>query len=482
MLTPNNIILIIFGYFILLIAISFITSKGSDKDSFFTGNKKSPWFVVAYGMIGAALSGVTFVSLPDKVIGNNMHFGQFLLGNVLGYLFITFVLIPLYYRMNLVSIYGYLNKRFGTFSYKTGSVFFLISQSFGAALRMLLAIKVIQLLLQPTYDIPIWALALVFIVLIYLYTFRSGIKTIVWTDMLQTTFLLATVFFVVFKIWGDLDLNWNSFWANETVIKHSKFFDWDIKSGSYFWKNLISGMLIAIAMMGLDQNMMQKSLTIKKVSDAQKNTLSFSLFVGLAQMFFLFLGLLLFLYATQNQIVLPEGSDKLFPYLTLQKFGIVASVLFVLGISAAAFSSADSSLTALTTSFCFDFLKLDKTKNINTTKNTVHIGFSVVLFFIIVGFSTAEGNIIDIIFKVAAYTYAPLLGLFMLGIFTKVKVLDIATPIACVLSVLINWQLIKYLKEAQAFDLGFLAILTGAVLTVILLLIFKLIPYNKPTN
>ncbi len=498
------IISVITAYFIVLLGVSYLTSRGADSESFFTGNKKSPWYIVAYGMIGAALSGVTFVSLPGSVLTKGFHYGEFILGNIVGYLVITFVLIPLYYKLNLISIYAYLEKRFGMYSYKTGSFFFLLSQSLGAGLRMLLAVIVLETLLQGAgIQISRVSLAILFMLLIYLYTFRAGIKTIVWTDILQTTFLLLAVVFVVYIIFDKTALSWNQVWELGAEKGYTAFLNWDASSPNFFWTQFVSGILIAIAMMGLDQNMMQKSLTIKNVKDAQKNTLSFSLMVGVTQMFFLFFGVLLYLYTDIFDLMshLPttvDGNirtDKTFPYLAVvnPQFGTVASILFLLGISAAAFSSADSALTALTTSFCYDFLGLNKkqTHKINAShdasdhsklgriKNRVHIGFCVVLLCVIISFSQAKEDIFGVIFTTASYTYSPILALFFLGIATRIKLNDKWTPIACFVGPVMTFFLLKYLKESKGIDLGFLPIAVSSLLIMLILGISSLV---KPTS
>lgn len=488
MLTPTSIALIIAAYFCVLLIIAYFTGRKSDTESFFTGNRKSPWLVVSYGMIGAALSAVTFVSIPGSVADKGFYAAQFFLGNMVGYLFITFVLVPLYYRMRLVSIYTYLENRFGWFSYKTGSFFFLVSQSFGAGLRMLLAIKILQVLFDLDNS-HMWWLAVLFLILIFLYTFKAGIKTIVWTDMLQTTFLLLAALSIVWVIFGKLDVGMAEIVDIGKDKGYWKWYDGDVKSGTYFWKQFIAGALISMAMMGLDQNMMQKSLTCKTVGEAQKNTFVFSFSVAIAQILFLFLGMMLFIYADVNQIDLPTktfmadgqevtkiATDKVLPFLTLNHFGIFASIMFVLGTAAAAFSSVDSALTALTTSFCYDFLGIEKRKNQNQLKTLTHIGFSVVMLVIILAFANSGNNVFDLIFGLAGYTYSPLLGLFLLGIFTKVKLNDWSVPVAAVATPIIAYYLNGYLKTEFNFDIGFLTIFTGALITVILLMIFKIFP------
>ncbi|PIE50317.1 MAG: sodium:solute symporter [Flavobacteriales bacterium] len=483
-MTPLLSLVIIGLYFGVLLIIAHFTAKNSDENSFFTGNRKSNWLMVSYGMIGAALSAVTFVSIPGDVGEKGFYAAQFFLGNMVGYLFITFVLIPIYYRLKLVSIYTYLENRFGWFSYKTGSFFFLVSQSFGAGLRMLLAIKILQVLFDLD-NTHMWWLAIVFLILIFLYTFKAGIKTIVWTDMLQTTFLLLAAVAIIWVIFSKLNLGMGEIVAIGEEKGYWKWFDGDIKSGTYFGKQFVAGILIAMAMMGLDQNMMQKSLTCKNVKEAQKNTFVFSFSVAIAQTLFLFLGMMLFIFADINGIDLPtkmvEGqsviaTDKVLPFLTLNHFGLFASVMFVLGTAAAAFSSVDSALTALTTSFCYDFLGIEKRKNPKRLKTLTHIGFSVIMLLIILGFSNSGSNVFGLIFGLAGYTYSPLLGLFLLGIFTKVKLNDWTVPVASLATPVIAYLLNAYLKKNFDFDIGFLTIFTGALISIILLLIFKFLP------
>lgn len=487
MLTPLSIALLIASYFGVLLLIAYFTGKSTDKDTFFTGNKKSPWIVVSYGMIGAALSAVTFVSIPGSVAVKGFYAAQFFMGNMVGYLFITFILIPIYYKLNLVSIYTYLENRFGWFSYKTGSFFFILSQSFGAGLRMLLAIKILQVLFG--LDTPhMWWLGVLFLGLIFLYTFKAGIKTIVWTDLLQTTFLLLAALSIVWVIYSKMELGLGEIISLGEEKGYWRWFDDDINSGTYFWKQFIAGILIAMAMMGLDQNMMQKSLTCKNVQEAQKNTFVFSFSVAIAQTLFLFLGMMLFLYVDIHEIALPTktftqngevitaiATDKVLPFLTLNHFGIFASIMFVLGTAAAAFSSVDSALTALTTSFCYDFLGIEKRKNPKTLKTLTHIGFSVLMLVIILAFSNSENNVFDLIFGLAGYTYSPLLGLFLIGIFTKIKLHDKTVPIAALATPIIAYFLNEYLLIHYSFNIGFLTIFTGAIITIILLLLFQYI-------
>ena len=469
-------------YFSIIMAISYFTSRNRSEESFFTGDRESPWFLVAFGMVGAALSGVTFVSVPGMVGNNNFYFFQFILGNIIGYLFITYVLIPLYYKLKLVSIYGYLDERFGATTKKTGSLFFLISQSFGAALRLLLAAKILQFAFFDKLNIPFYLTVVIIIILVWLYTNKSGIKTIVWTDALQTFFLISAAIVTIYTITTSLELSLSESVKEVVNHKYFKIFNWDGKSGSNFFKQFISGFLIAIAMMGLDQNMMQKSLTIKNMKDAQKNTLTFSLILAVTQFLFLGLGILLYIYAEKHSVTLPIGengnfldTDTLFPNLAINHLGIIAGMSFLLGIIAASFSSVDSALTALTTSFTYDFLDISSknSKEKLKLKNYVMFGFSVVIFLIIMVFSGSRGDIISTIFYVAGYTYGPLLGLFLFGMFTKIKIKDNLIPIVAILAPILTYLLSVYLKDSFDFDFGFFNIAVNASLTIIGLLIIR---------
>lgn len=463
-------------------AISYFTSRNRSDESFFTGDRQSPWFLVAFGMVGAALSGVTFVSVPGMVGNNSFYFFQFILGNVVGYLFITFVLIPLYYRLKLVSIYGYLNDRFGNSTYKTGSLFFLVSQSFGASLRLLLAAKILQFAFFDKLQIPFFVTVVIILMLVWLYTNKSGIKTIVWTDTMQTFFLILAAVVTIYSITTTMGLTIGE--SVTKVIEHKFFnvFNWEHKSGNNFFKQFIAGVLIAIAMMGLDQNMMQKTLTCKNRWDAQKNTLTFSLILALTQFLFLGLGILLYVYAESIQVSLPKGeqgqfldTDTLFPNLAMNHLGLVAGVSFLLGIIAASFSSVDSALTALTTSFTYDFLDISKksSKEKKRMKNRVLFGFSVVVFIIIMIFSGSRGDIISIIFKVAGYTYGPLLGLYLFGMFSSLAVKDKWVPLICIVSPVLTYLLSIYLKKSFNFDFGFISIAVNGLFTILGLLMIK---------
>lgn len=462
--------------------ISYFTSRNRSDESYFTGDRQSPWFLVAFGMVGAGLSGVTFVSLPGMVGNNNFYFYQFILGNVVGYLFITFVLIPLYYRLRLVSIYGYLDQRYGLKTYKTGSLFFLVSQSFGAALRLLLASKILQFALFDKLNIPFPITVIIILFSVWLYTNKSGIKTIVWTDTLQTTFLVLGAVITIYTITNSLNLSFSGAVQEVTEHRYFEVFNWENKSSNNFFKQFIAGILVAIAMIGLDQNMMQKTLTCKNQWDAQKNTLTYSLILAITQFLFLGLGVLLYIYAENKGIVLATDgngtlldTDNLFPDLALNHLGVFAGVSFLLGIIAASFSSVDSSLTALTTSFTYDFLDISHKSSADKKrlKNWVLLGFSVVLFIIIMLFANSRGDVVSLIFKVAGYTYGPLLGLYMLGMFTRISVRDKWVPLICVLAPVLTYVLSVFFAETFNFDFGFINIAVNAGLTVLGLLMAK---------
>lgn len=480
-MNPTIILVIIAAYFGVLILISHLVSKNSSDESFYTGDRKSPWQVVAFGMIGAVLSGVTFVSIPGMVSTDYFYYLQFVFGNVVGYVFITYVLVPIYYDLQLVSIYTYLESRFGIRSYKTGSMFFLISQSFGAALRLMLAAKILQYAVFDYFNIPFFVTVILILVLIWIYTHKSGIKTIVWTDTLQTFFLLLAVIVTIFVIKNALELNFKETVTSIVDHQYFKIFDWDFNSGNNFFKQFISGVLIAIAMVGLDQNMMQKTLTCKNKKEAQQNILTFSLILAVTQFLFLGLGVLLYIYAEKFGIQLQVengkfiNTDTLFPMLSLNHFGAIAGISFILGITAASFSSADSALTALTTSFTHDFLDIQHktSEEKKRLKNRVLLGFSVVIFTIIMLFSASKGNVISMIFKVAGYTYGPLLGLYLFGIFTKIRINDLAVPFICVAMPIVTYLLNYYFIIWFKFDFGFMNIFVNAGLTVICLMLFK---------
>lgn len=480
-MSPQLVLSVIFGYFSVLIIISFLTSSKADSKTFFTANRQSPWYLVAFGMIGASLSGVTFISVPGWVGTTQFSYFQMVLGYLAGYAVIALILMPLYYRLNLVSIYQYLEQRFGFWSYKTGAFYFLLSRVIGASFRLFLVAGVLQLTLFDAWDISFEITVLITILLIWLYTFRGGINTIVWTDTLQTLFMLSAVAAVVVIISKEMNFSFGDMITAVNESNYSKTFFWDWQLGSHFVKQFLSGAFIAIVMTGLDQDMMQKNLTCKNIGEAQKNVFWFSVILVIANLMFLFLGALLYIYANSNGIEIPAKTDDLFPMLATQHFNVAIGIIFLLGIIAAAYSSADSALTALTTSFCVDFLNfkdefskevLDKQRN---TRLLVHLGFSLLLFIVIIIFKQLNNEaVISSVFKAAGYTYGPLLGIYAFGLFTKHKVIDALVPLICILSPIISYLLNIYSIELlNGYKFGFEILLVNGALTFLGMLLIK---------
>ena len=464
---PIHILLLILSYFSVLMFISYLTGKSANNNTFFKADNSSPWYLVAFGMIGASLSGVTFISVPGWVESQSMSYMQMVLGYIVGYAVIGLVLLPLYYRLNLTSIYTYLQDRFGDYSYKTGASFFLISRTIGAAFRLFLVANVLQLLLFDAYGIPFWATVTITILLIWLYTFKGGIKTIVWTDTLQTLFMLIVVAVCIYTISSEMQITNIFSYVADSELSKTFFFD-DVKTGDYFWKRFLAGAFIAIVMTGLDQDMMQKNLTCKNLKDAQKNMFWFTIVLVIVNFFFLALGVLLTDYAQKNGI--DAHKDQLFPIIaTKGTLGLATAIFFLLGLIAAAYSSADSALTSLTTSFSIDILEIDKKKtpkDQEKIRKKIHILFSFILIgtILIFKYFIADASVIAKIFTFANYTYGPLLGLYAFGLFTKLKVKDKAVPLICIASPFITF-LINYLcLHFFNFDFGFaLLILNGCI-------------------
>lgn len=474
---------VILTFFGMLMAVSYFTSKNVTSETFFTGNRTSPWYLVAFAMIGTTISGVTFISVPGEVGNSGWTYLQFLLGNFVGYWIVALVLVPLYYKLQLVSIYTYLNQRFGVRSYKTGSFFFLISQTIGASFRMYLVAGVLQIAFFDAVGIPFWATVMFTIFMIWVYTFRAGIKTVVWTDSLQTLFILTSVGLTIYIISSQLNMSMGEMVKSIEQHPYSDMFDWDWRSKTNFFKQFFAGLGIVIVMNGLDQNMMQKSLTCKNRKDAQKNIYWFSFAFIIANLLFLCLGVMLYIFAEQKGIALPTKTDDLFPMLALQHFGLITGILFLLGIVSAAYSSADSALTALTTAFCIDFLNVDpKNPNSKPKRIKVHIAFSVLMFFVIVLFWFINNDsVVTAVFKVAGYTYGPLLGLFAFGILTKKQVHDRYVPILGLLSPVITY-IININSEAWlgGYKFGFeLLLLNGLIMFTGLLILTKKPNHDK---
>ena len=477
-MAPITVILFIVGYFLLLMLISFLTSKGANNDTFFIGGHKSPWYLVAFGMIGASLSGVTFISVPGWVGSSNFSYMQMVLGYFVGYIVIATVLMPLYYRLNLTSIYTYLEERFGYYSYKTGAAFFLLSRTVGAAFRLFLVAQVLQYLVFKQWGIPFYVTVSITILLIWLYTFKGGIKTIVWTDSFQTLFMLIAVGASIYFISSKMELGFSDLLVSVKNSKYSQIFffdDWNDKR--HFIKQFFSGVFIAIVMTGLDQDMMQKNLSCKNIQEGQKNMFSFSLVLIIVNLVFLVLGALLFIYADQNGIIIPEKTDNLFPLIATQHLNTFAGIFFILGLIAAAYSSADSALTALTTSVCIDFLDIgNKEESLKLKlRKRVHVLVSFTLFIVILLFDVVDNqNVISAVFKAAGYTYGPLLGLYAFGLMLKRKVRDSYVPIICVLSPIICYVLNTYSEIwFNGYQFGFEILILNGVLTFFGLLVIS---------
>jgi len=470
------VISILLAYFLILIGISHFTNKNTSNSSFFTGDKRSPWYLVAFGMTGAALSGVTFISVPGETGNTAWSYLVFVIGNAVGYILISRFLLPLYYKLKLVSIYTYLQKRLGNASYKTGSLFFLLSQTIGASFRLFLVAGVLQIAFFNTFNIPFSITVLTTIILIWIYTYKGGIRTIVFTDTIQTVFMIAALIATIIIIAKQLNLN---VWELGKVINNhpnSKIFNFDWCSGHFWIKQFLAGIAVTIVMNGLDQNIMQKNLTCRNTRESQKNMQWFTLSFIVTNILFLCLGVLLYHYAEVKNINLPVKSDEIFAFLALNHFGIVASVFFLLGITAAAYSSADSALTSLTTSFCVDILNIDITKpEKKRTKTLVHISFSIILFLVIIIFKEInDSSVVSSIFKVAGYTYGPLLGLFAFGMFTKYNIKDKYCPLVCILSPIICYIInINSSKWLWGYQFGFELLILNGMITFIGLYIIR---------
>lgn len=442
-MTPGLVVTIMTIYFAALIAISWVTSRGADTNTFFTANRQSPWYLVAFGMIGSSLSGLTFISVPGNVGNIGLGYFQVVIGYLVGYWVIILVLMPLYYRLNLISIYTYLEQRFDMWSYKTGAFFFLVSRSLGSALRLYLAATVLHLFLFEGMNVPFFVTVATTIVLIWIYTFRGGVKTIVYTDSFQTLFLVTAVIVAVWQISTQLGYSWGHIIDIFSTSKYSKIFHFDDPNTTMFFpKMFLGGVFITITMTGMDQEIMQKNLTCKNIGEAQKNMFWFSITLVIVNLLFLLLGALLYIYSETNGIALPASSDELFPMLAKNHLGLVVGIFFLLGIIASSYASADSALTGLTTSFCIDFLNF-KHKNEAQKKREkfiVHIGFSLLFLLIIVVFNEVnERSVIDAVLQIAAYTYGPLLGLFAFGLSNTRKVTGVAVPFIAIASPLISW-------------------------------------------
>jgi Na+/proline symporter len=482
-MNPIIVFSVIVGYFAILLLISHFTSRHADVNSFFTGNKQSPWYVVAFGMIGASLSGITFISVPGEVGNSNLFYFQLVLGYLLGYLFIMTVLLPLYYRLNVISIYSYLGQRFGVHAHKTGSMFFLLSQSIGASLRLFVVSGVLQLAFFDHYNIPYFLTVIITILLIWLYTHKAGIKTIVWTDTFQTFVMLLAVMVSIFIIADKLDMSFTGMMQRVVDHPYAVIFNWEWAHEKNFYKQLATGAFVAIAMTGLDQNEMQKNLTCRNLKDAQKNMFWFSISLVVTNLLFLTLGVLLYIYVESIGLQLPvgqsglyENTDTLFPQLALNEFGPLAGIIFLLGIAAAAFSSADSALTSLTTAFYTDFVRTeDKNEQQKIRiRRRINVAFSMILVAIILLFRALNNDsVINTVFTIAGYTYGPLIGLYSFGLFTRLSVKDKWVPLVCVTAPVLSYLLNIYALALFDFKFGFTILLINGLITFLGLLMIQ---------
>ena len=490
MISPVLIVSFIVVYFLFLLFIGWYTSRNSTANSYFMGNKQSPWYLVAFGMIGDSLSGVTFISVPGTVGTNHFSYLQLVFGYFVGYFIISHVLLPIYYRLNLTSVYEYLLQRFGKVTQKTGSVFFIVSRLVGAAGRLFLAASVIQFFVFDqftTIKVPFALSVSVILLLMLLYTYRGGIKTLVYTDTFQSLFLVLGVVLSIAAIISKMDISFGTAMSNIYNSDYSETFFFDFKKTNFVLKEFIGGVFIAVAMTGLDQNMMQKNLTCKSLKEAQKNIFWFSIVMMVVTFCFLSLGALLFQYYDYAGLTLPTNAetgkvitDKVFPNLALNHLGVFAGLVFIIGLTAATFSSADSVLTTLTTSAYIDILELEDNKKLSDLKKkqyrtAIHVGFAILLWIIIIGFDLMNKTaIISTILMLAGYTYGPLLALFAAGLFTKLNFKDKWVPLACVMGPLVCY----YVKESTlnyptGYQIGNELILVNGIITFACLMLFR---------
>ncbi len=493
-MTPTFIISVVLAYFALLIFVSWLTSRNADRESFYLGNRRAPWFIVSFGMIGATLSGVTFISVPgaighvDGAMGQGSYI-QVLFGYIIGYWIIASVLLPIYYKLNLTTIYGYLEERFGFLTRKTGASFFLLSRVIGAAFRLYLVAKVLHTFIFHPWGVPFWVTIAVTILFIYTYTYKSGIKTIIYTDTVQTLFMLAAVGLTTYHIITNLELSSIADYkdAFREVGITKVFFTEGTRA---FWKQFASGLFLALVMTGLDQDMMQKNLSCRDLKSAQKNMYTLSGTMFFVNLLFVLFGAVLYVYAFRNGIEIPIDADTgvpnrdlLYPEIALNHLTPLIGILFILGLIAAAYSSADSAMTALTTSFLFDFLDFEKKGGKIHIRRWVHLGFALLIFtVIVVAWYYMDTSVITRIFQIAGLTYGPLLGLFSYGIITKRKVKDVWVPAVCVLALVVSTLLFMYSDNWFGYKIGFEILIYNGIITFVLLLLTSFFPTDDSSE
>ena len=468
----------VIGYFVILLFVANLTSRNSNNESFFIGNRSSNWMLVAFGMIGTSLSGVTFVSVPGNVGKESFAYLQITIGYLIGYATIAFVLLPLYYRLNVTSIYHYLSTRFGFRSYKTGSAFFILSRTLGATARLFLVVEILQFSILESFHVPFWLTTVIILMMILLYTYKGGVKTIVWTDTLQTTCMLAGLIICVIFILNKMGLSFTDSLGQMREKGYSKIFFTDVNSKLFFVKQILAGAFITITMTGMDQEMMQKNLSVRTLGNSKKNVLTMSFILAIVLLLFLFLGGLLYLYASQQGVTVT--GDKLFPEIALHHMPPLISVIFIIALISALFPSADGAITALTSSFCIDILGLKRRDDWDEAKKKkirqrIHLTVAFIfLVFVMIFKWVNDQSMINVILKVAAYTYGPLLGLFSFGILTKRKVIDKFVPVVCVLAPVICFFLDKFQKDIFGkYEIGLELLIINGLLTFIGLLIIS---------
>jgi SSS family transporter len=479
----GTLILILFAtYTVLLFVVMWATARKADNATYFTGNRRSPWFVVAYGMIGASLSGVTFMSVPGDVA--NIHFTYFgiVIGYILGYIAIAYILLPIYYKLNVTSVYEVLEQRMGESAHKTGSIFFILSRLLGSALRMYLVIFVLQTFVFDGLGIPVWLTATGMVIIILLYTMRGGIKTVVWTDTLQTTFMLTALVLTIVIIVRQLGMPLTDIWGQMKSAGHTQLFETDWHEKNFFLKQIVSGMFITIVMTGLDQDMMQKNLTCKSLPDARRNMLTFSGILVVANALFLFLGALLLVYAQNkgidlSQIITDHKTDRIYPEIAFNHLGGITAVVFIIGLISAGYSSADGTLTALTTSVCYDIIHLEKItpdlRRQTLIRRCIHVGIAILFLLTIIIFSNYHNDsLISIIFNVASYTYGPILGMFVFSIYTRRRIrFPALVPAIAILSPTLCFFLNRYSEQLfWGYKFGFELLIINGLLTLLGLL------------
>ncbi|MBE8713088.1 sodium:solute symporter [Sphingobacterium hungaricum] len=482
-MSPAILLTFLVVYFALLLSVAYFTSKKSaDNSTFFVANRNAKWYMVAFGMIGTALSGVTFISVPGAVGVSNFSYFQFVIGNAIGFIVIAYVLLPLYYRMNLTSIYTYLEERLGHKSYKTGAMIFLISRTIGSAFRLYLVGIILQRYIFDAWNVPFAVTIIICLVLIWLYTNKGGLKTIIITDTLQTFFLVLAVVLSIYFMADGLGLSVLGAFEAVKESSYSTIFVWEdfLGSKNHFWKHIIGGAFVTIAMTGLDQDLMQKNLSMKTIGEAQKNMLTFTGIFIVINLFFLSVGALLYIYAAKNNIDVSAllTPDYLYPEIALNYLTILPGIIFMMGLTAATFATTDSALTALTTSYCVDFLNFNKKENPNDpalvrVRNYVHLAFSFLILIVILAFRVLnDDSVVNAIFTAASYTYGPLLGLFSFGILTKYRVNDNLVPYICLASPILIYLLNHFVVQPYtSYNVGFELIIYNGLLTFIMLLI-----------